>query len=268
MQAIGDIPIVEQDDSWPLVRPFGPSIVQGRMSEELQQVLCNLFIKQGSKEELAPEEDNAWTLAGNLKREFLITQELLGADVELFQNCINKGASQLFLSTKNVAWKSLQGVVTPKHREIINSHLQQINLSVVIHQAWGNISVAGDFNPVHHHTGEVSGVGYLKLPDDIEREWLLEDHDPSAGMINFWDGRPASGSVHMYRVKPVVGDIFFFPAWLSHSVNPFRSNGERWSFSFNLAVTNQNEDLNLTDFEKAELRVERKRLLKEFDSAK
>jgi hypothetical protein len=72
----------------------------------------------------------------------------------------------------------------------------------------------------------------------------------------------------MYRVKPVVGDIFFFPAWLPHSVHPFRSEGERWSFSFNLSIKNMNEDVNLTDFEKAELRTERKRLLKEFDNAK
>jgi len=268
MEAVSDVPLAQRDQAWTTIRPFGPSIIRGRMTEELQQVLCSVFEQQGAKNELTPEEDNAWTLAGNLHREFLITQELLGENAQLFQDCINKGASQIYLAHINVTWESQQGVVTPKHREIVEEHFNNVNLTVGIHTAWGNISVAGDFNPAHQHTGEVSGVGYLKLPDDIEREWLLEDHDPSAGMINFWDGRPNAGAVHMYRVKPVVGDIFFFPAWLPHSVHPFRSEGERWSFSFNISIKNMNEDVNLTDFEKAELRTERKRLLKEFDNAK
>ena len=59
------------------------------------------------------------------------------------------------------------------------------------------------------------------------------------------------------------GDIFVFPAWLPHSVHPFRSKGERWSFSFNVDVENRNIDLQLTDLEKQELKNERRRLLKE-----
>ena len=264
MKTVSDVPQVERDKAWTTIRPFGPSIIRGQMSDELQSVLCGLFEQQGAKEELTPEEDNAWTLAGNNKREFLITQDLLGENSQMFQDCINKGASQIYLAHVNVTWESQKGVATPKHIELIEENLNNINLTVGIHTAWGNISVAGDFNPALQHTGEVSGVGYLKMPDDIEREWLLEDHDPSAGMINFHDGRPNTGAVHMYRIKPVVGDIFFFPAWLPHSVHPFRSNGERWSFSFNLSIQNLNEDINLTDLQKAELRVERKRLLKDF----
>ena len=264
MEAVSDVAQVERDREWTTIRPFGPSIIKGRMSEELQAVLCNMFVEHRDKEELTPEEDNAWTLAGNNNREFLITQDNLGDNAQMFQDCINKGASQIYLAHVNVTWESQQGVATPLHKKLIAENLEKIHLTVGIHTAWGNISVAGDFNPAHQHTGEVSGVGYLKMPENIEREWLLEDHDPSAGMINFHDGRPNTGAVHMYRIKPVVGDIYFFPAWLPHSVHPFRSSGERWSFSFNLSIQNLNEDVNLTDLQKAELRNERTRLLKEF----
>jgi len=265
MQTVTDVPGVTNDPNWTTLRPFGPCIVKGHMSDKLQQELCGIFEKQGAKPQLDDEEDNAWELAGNLEREFVITQDLLGSNVDMFQDCVNGGASQLYMSNLNVTWESQKDVVPPMHTEIMNEHLDNVHLTVAIHNVWGNISVPGDFNPVHHHTGSVSGVGYLKLPDDIEREWLLEDHDPSAGMINFWDGRPASGAVHMYRQKPVVGDIYFFPSWLPHNVHPFRSSGERWSFSFNLSVENLNNGIELTDIEKEKLRMERRRLLKEFE---
>lgn len=267
MQTVSDVPEVEPNKDYLVIRPFGPSIIKGHMSDELQKVLRNIFEKQGGKAELKPEEDNQWGLAGNNRREFFISSDLLGTNVNLFQDCINGGASQIYLNHTYATWDAQKDVATPRHREMIEEHFKNISLAVTIHSVWGNISVAGDFNPPHHHTGQVSGVGYLKLPDDIEREWLMEDHDPSAGMINFWDGRPNTGAVHMYRVKPVVGDIYFFPAWLPHSVHPFRSKGERWSFSFNIDISNVNQDIALTDFERAELRTERRRLIKEYDNA-
>ena len=72
MEAVSDVSQVERDSEWTTIRPFGPSIIRGRMSEELQAVLYNLFEEHRNKEELTPEEDNAWTLAGNNKREFFV----------------------------------------------------------------------------------------------------------------------------------------------------------------------------------------------------
>jgi hypothetical protein len=39
-----------------------------------------------------------------------------------------------------------------------------------------------------------------------------------------------------YPIKPSVGKIFFFPAWLIHEVFPFRGEGLRRTISFNLSV--------------------------------
>ena len=38
-----------------------------------------------------------------------------------------------------------------------------------------------------------------------------------------------------YPVKPHVGQIFFFPAWLLHEGYPFRGKGLRRTISFNLS---------------------------------
>ena len=106
----------------------------------------------------------------------------------------------------------------------------------------------------------ISGVGYLRLPDDIEQEWENEDHDPSAGLINFINGSTLPLDSNTTRFRPQVGDIYFFPAWLLHEVYPFRSKGERWSFSFNTTVENLNQDVELTH--------EDKLILKEGNNAK
>jgi len=149
--------------------------------------------------------------------------------------------------------------ITEEHKQLVEPQLEMMDLNCTLHDAWGNISVAGDWNPIHKHTGAITGVGYVRLPDDIEREWAMEDHDPSAGMITFVDGRAQSYGANTCRFKPKVGDIYFFPAWLMHMVNPFRSKGERWSFSFNITLDNKNPCLELSDQDKVVMQKEKER---------
>ena len=39
-----------------------------------------------------------------------------------------------------------------------------------------------------------------------------------------------------YPIKPKVGDFYFFPHYLMHTAYPFKTKGERRSFSFNLEI--------------------------------
>jgi Putative 2OG-Fe(II) oxygenase len=95
---------------------------------------------------------------------------------------------------------------------------------------------AGDFNPAHKHAGDFSGVIYLRLPAGLEAEWAREDHYPSAGYIEFIDGRPNDYVRSRYRLRPCVGMILLFPSWLLHLAYPFRCPGERRSLSFNVVL--------------------------------
>jgi len=255
------------DEKYEVIRPFSCNIVRTAMDDELITEMQKVFQKYSNSIDISDDEDNSYALAGNMRREFKITETTLGDKTSLLTNCLADIASQLYASSVLVEWRFKKGILTPKHIELVDRQLQNMNITVNIQHVWGNISVAGDFNPPHTHSGTVSGVGYFKLPDDIEREWLLEDHDPSAGLINFWDGRSASMSLAQFKVKPRVGDLYCFPAWLNHSVGPFRSKGERWSFSYNCEVVNLNNDLHLSDFDKAELKAERRKLLKEMENA-
>ena len=228
-------------DSFEVLRPFGPCIVKARIPEQVQKDLIQLFEKNGEA------KDHSMELAGNMIREFTIDDSVLNPEqAQRFVQMLADGSAEVYKAGKTVRWENTKRYVTQRHIDLVDPRMNNMQLSCAIHSSWGNISVAGDFNPSHSHAGMISGVGYLRLPDDIEQEWENEDHDPSVGMINFVNGSNLPLDSNTTRFKPAVGDIYFFPAWLIHEVYPFRSKGERWSFSFNTTIENLNEDTELT----------------------
>lgn len=98
----------------------------------------------------------------------------------------------------------------------------------------------GSFSPVHFHSGDISGVMYLKMPDSIENEAIEERKSyisaRRAGYITFLIGGKQRFSKSIVSFKPVVGDFYIFPGWLLHAVEPFSGVGERRSMSFNAFV--------------------------------
>jgi uncharacterized protein (TIGR02466 family) len=95
----------------------------------------------------------------------------------------------------------------------------------------------GTFSPVHFHTGDVSGVLYLKLPECIRDEQAEAQQSylnaRRAGYITFFIGGKQPLAKSLISFRPEVGDLYLFPAWLLHAVEPFEGEGERRSLSFN-----------------------------------
>ena len=54
------------------------------------------------------------------------------------------------------------------------------------------------------------------------------------GTINFDYGVEMSFSINTFYKLPEVGDLFIFPAWLTHYVHAFKSDVERISVSGNI----------------------------------
>jgi hypothetical protein len=100
---------------------------------------------------------------------------------------------------------------------------------------------AGTPSPVHFHTGDISGVMYLKVPEIDEgeeaRTYISGRH---AGYINFLIGGKQRFSKSLISFKPQVGDFYIFPGWLLHVAEPFRGTGERRSLAFNAFVATEN----------------------------
>ena len=84
-----------------------------------------------------------------------------------------------------------------------------------------------------YHDGHISGVGYLKIPKFVPKGHKKSKID---GTIDFINGNKMFLSDSIYNHQPKEGDVILFPHYLMHTAYPFKSRGERRSFSFNLEI--------------------------------
>ena len=101
----------------------------------------------------------------------------------------------------------------------------------VLDLLWTNFMKAGEFNPPHHHSGHISFVLYLSIPDEYQQE--LDNHkalSPPPGNILFLVNDK------QMTFTPEPGAMYIFPSSLEHMVFPFRSDGERVSMSGNISL--------------------------------
>ena len=195
-----------------IYKPFGPTIGKTKLSSRTVTNL-NKFSDQVSKNKsLSKKYDYDHKLIGSMKQQFKIPNKILKAGIE----------KQIINSIKDY------------YKQTLNIKVKKIK----IERAWIVSQYAGDFNPPHLHRGNISGVGYLKIPSSIR----LNKEKDLAGLISFFDGRvsmPRNSPPlvkHRETFKPKVGDLYIFPSFLMHDVHPFRGDGERRCFSFNAFV--------------------------------
>jgi len=212
--------------------PFGPMVLYHKLPMSVVRQLNKYTNKTVKDEKKAKKLDHSDHLVGKLKQEILIEQKELDKHIEGFNNMISA-----YLNTD------------------LGRHFKQIQEGTGWHlhytSAWIVRQFAGEFNPAHIHTHcDLSCVGYLKLPPEINKEWEddYKDHYPCKGHIEFIHGSSGKMHQHTMLVKPTVGDFFIFPADLIHMVYPFYSEGERRSFSMNISVNQRDEKQSEADF--------------------
>ncbi|MDB4342523.1 2OG-Fe(II) oxygenase family protein [bacterium] len=122
--------------------------------------------------------------------------------------------------------------VSPKGEKAPNVQMAATNL-------WVNYMKAGEFNPPHMHTGDLSFVLFLTAPEEIKIEAeQFEGTSSKPGDVVFMYGEHShpKWSTNHCNHSPKVGDIIIFPATVSHWVCPFYSEDvERVSVSGNLS---------------------------------
>lgn len=119
---------------------------------------------------------------------------------------------------------------------IENTTVQEVRFETF----WIVSQFAGTPSPVHFHSGDISGVLYLKVPeitDEAAEESKNYILGRQAGYINFLSGGKQRFAKSLVSFKPRVGDFYIFPGWLLHGAEPFRGTGERRSLAFNAFVT-------------------------------
>jgi len=104
---------------------------------------------------------------------------------------------------------------------------------------WINFMKAGDFNPPHDHSGDLSFVIFPEVPKKLIKEnqayqGTMKGPGAIAWMIEGSNNRMDIDGVY---VLPSDKDIYIFPASLKHWVFPFKSKVTRISVSGNLVFT-------------------------------
>ena len=140
-------------------------------------------------------------------------------------------------------------------KEYMKYTLGNVECETDIQSMWVIRSYEGDYNPTHDHGTRtemgLSCILYLKVPPQIEQlgnpSEEFEGLNNSSGAVDgftylVW-GINGMRDINILRpiteeyVKPEVGTLIMFPAWLRHGVMPFFGEGERRTFSANLNVT-------------------------------
>ena len=102
---------------------------------------------------------------------------------------------------------------------------------------WINYMSAGDFNPWHEHSQDLSFVFFVKIDEQIleeNKQHKGTDTDLGPGALTFSWGEPKEGMIHNKSFVPNQGDLLIFPAKLRHMVYPFKSNVQRISIAGNI----------------------------------
>ena len=189
------------------IKPFGPSIGKTKISKKFSDKLNNEFnIKSNSK-----KIDYSSKLASQIKNELKISSSFIKKYLE--KELIKKVNNFLF-----------------------NDKIKNIK-KIKILNLWVVRQFKGEYNPIHYHEGDLSGVGYLKLPKGMTNNKMVKNKKlKTNGTIDFINGQKGFLSKSIYNVVPKIRDLLIFPNYLMHTAYPFNIEGERRSFSFNAEI--------------------------------
>src|SRR6056300_914286 len=119
---------------------------------------------------------------------------------------------------------------------LYNDKIKNIK-KIQILNLWVVRQFKGEYNPIHYHEGDLSGVGYLKLPKGMTNNKMVKNKKlKTNGTIDFINGQKGFLSKSIYNVVPKTRDLLIFPNYLMHTAYPFNIEGERRSFSFNARI--------------------------------
>ena len=198
-----------------LLRPFGPAIAHIKMPENLIKELNNYTDKIINDEKKANELDVGKQLAGQLTQEF-----------ELEEDFMKKIGWLDFLKKGTENWISFA----------IGKKISKFKML----SSWIVRQFENEYNPIHWHTGHISGVGYLKMPKSLGKPLQKSKVQNPNGQIALVHGNKMFLSDPVIKFKPEVGNFYLFPNYMMHTVYPFsNSKEERRSISFNARIDDE-----------------------------
>ena len=109
----------------------------------------------------------------------------------------------------------------------------RLNTSVI--DLWINYQQKNEYNPPHIHSGSLSFVIWLQIPEELKNEPPLSGNQ-TAGSFVVSHGESHSFSRNSISFLPEVADMIIFPAYCEHYVHQFKSDVTRISAAGNILV--------------------------------
>ena len=197
-----------------IISPFGPKIAVIKIPKKIIDQInleVNNILKSKNR---TKKSDYSKKLVGEVKQE-----------IQLSKNFIKK-----------YLIKFVNANVKKYIKKTINKKIKKIKLN----NLWIVRQYKNEYNPVHFHSGHISGVGYLKIPKNITKS---RKRLRTNGTIDFIHGSKSFLNDSIFNHKPKVGDLILFPNYLMHTAYPFKREGERRSFSFNLTLDKKTSEI-------------------------
>ena len=189
------------------IKPFGPSIGKTKISNKFFNKLNKEFDDKSKSKKI----DYSSKLASQIKNEIKISNKFIKQNLE----------KELKINIKK--FLSKEGIKNIKQIKILN--------------LWVVRQFKGEYNPIHYHEGDLSGVGYLKLPKNMINNKMVKNKKlKTNGTIDFINGQKGFLSKSIHNVVPKIKELIIFPNYLMHTAYPFNIEGERRSFSFNVKI--------------------------------
>lgn len=224
------------------IRPFGPTIIRSKLPDEMLEQIERYVDDVCSDAELM---NYVSTVGGNVPNALetdvhvIYLTEKFSDDIGLTGLLESLGNHYLDLvqPAEIPDWCELPdegvklGVISGDDKEFAFSE------NVCYSDCWVNRYFQGDYAPHHNHGGVLSGVVFLKVPDEIKL--LNKSVDGNlyrrlSGRLQFLYGCENPFCSDSWTPDQEDGMILIFPSWLPHLVNPQKTFEERRTLSFNL----------------------------------
>ena len=201
------------DFKYQIIRRFGPSIFKIKMPQKTVDKLNNYVDSLTKDQKKSKKLNYGEHLVGDVTQEFLLEKKI-----------ITESGWLNFLSTCVKKWIKVE----------TGKKLTKFSLK----QSWIVRQFKNEYNPTHWHGGHISGTGYLKLPKNLgKHKQSKEKREYRGGNLQLIHGSRMFLCHSTYNIVPEVGDFYFFPNYLMHTVFPFKgSDEERRSVSFNANI--------------------------------
>ena len=128
-----------------IIKPFGPSIGKTKISKKFFDKLNKEFDKKSKLKKI----DYSSKLASQINKELKISNKFIKKNLE---KELKRSISKFLLNEKLIKVKEIK---------ILN--------------LWVVRQFKGEYNPIHYHEGDLSGVGYLKLPKGMINNKMVKN---------------------------------------------------------------------------------------------